>query len=152
MIRCAFTGHREVYQPGVDERIEKTIEKLLEQDAAITFYTGGMGEFDSKCASIVRIIKRQYPSREIRLSLVLPYLTNRLNADKDYYETYFDKIIIPEALSGVHYKAAIQKRNHWMADQADCLIAYVLRDFGGAFETVRYARKKGKTVYNLAEQ
>lgn len=32
------------------------------------------------------------------------------------------------------------------------LIAYLFRDFGGAYETVKYAKKQGKPVINLAEQ
>ena len=34
---------------------------------------------------------------------------------------------------------------------SDCLIAYLFRDFGGAYETVKYAEKQGKPVINLAE-
>jgi nucleoside 2-deoxyribosyltransferase len=80
------------------------------------------------------------------------YISNKLNTEKAYYEYYYDEIIIPEELCGVHYKAAIQKRNRWMVDRADCLIAYLFRDFGGAYETVKYAKKQGKPVINLAEQ
>lgn len=43
------------------------------------------------------------------------------------------------------------KRNRWMVDRADCLIAYLFRDYGGAYETVKYAKKQGKPVINLAE-
>ena len=53
---------------------------------------------------------------------------------------------------GIHYKAAIQKRNRWVVNRADCLIDYLFRDFGGVYETVKYAKKQGKPVINLAEQ
>lgn len=79
-------------------------------------------------------------------------MTNRLNTDKIYYETYYDDVMIPMELCGVHPKAAIQKRNRWMVDQSDCLIACVHRDFGGAYDTLKYAIRKGITVINLAEQ
>ena len=149
MTSCTFAGHREVYQPMLDAKIEKAIQELLQTDSEFIFYTGGMGEFNSKCASAVRSAKQQYPHLMIRLALVLPYMSNRLNTEKAYY---YDEIIIPEELCGVHYKAAIQKRNRWMVDRADCLIAYLFRDFGGAYETVKYAKKQGKPVTNLAEQ
>lgn len=45
----------------------------------------------------------------IRLNLVLPYMTNQINRDKEYLESRFDDIIIPMDLMGVHYKAAIKK-------------------------------------------
>lgn len=53
--------------------------------------------------------KKKYPT--IKLILVLPYITNELNENKEYYISTFDDVIIPEELMGVHYKAAIEKRN-----------------------------------------
>lgn len=152
MTSCTFAGHREVYQLKIDEEIENAIDNLLQTDSEFVFYTGGMGDFDNKCASAVRAAKRKYPNKEIRLALVLPYMSNRLNTDKDYYQYYYDEIIIPAELAGVHYKAAITMRNRWLVDRVDCLIAYVHLDFGGASETIKYARKRGKPVINFAEQ
>lgn len=152
MTSCTFAGHREVYQLKIDEEIENAIDNLLQTDSEFVFYTGGMGDFDNKCASAVRAAKRKYPNKEIRLALVLPYMSNRLNTDKDYYQYYYDEIIIPAELAGVYYKAAITMRNRWLVDRVDCVIAYVNRDYGGALETVKYARKQGKPVINLAEQ
>ena len=150
MTACTFAGHREVYHPTIDEKLEKVIRELLQTDSEFIFYTGGMGEYDSKCSPAVRSAKRWYPHLKIHLALVIPYMSNSLNTEKEYYEYYYDEIIIPEELCGVHYKAEIEKRNHWMVDRADCLIAYLCRDFRGAFETVKYAKKKGKPVINLA--
>ena len=152
MTSCTFAGHREVYQLKIDEEIENAIDNLLQTDSEFVFYTGGMGDFDNKCASAVRAAKRKYPSKKIRLALVLPYMSNRLNTDKEYYQYYYDEIIIPAELAGVYYKAAITMRNRWLVDRVDCVIAYVNRDYGGALETVKYARKQGKPVINLAEQ
>ena len=81
----------------MDAKIEKAIRELLQTDSEFIFYTGGMGEFDSKCASAVRLAKRQYPHLKIRLALVLPYMSNKLNTEKAYYEYYYDEIIIPRS-------------------------------------------------------
>ena len=152
MTSCTFAGHREVYQPMMDAKVEKVIRELLQTDSEFIFYTGWMGEFDGKCASAFRFAKRQYSHLKIHFALVLPYMSNKLNTEKAYYEYYYDEIIIPAELYGVHYKAAIQKRNRWMVDRADCLIAYLFRDFGGAYENVKYVEKQGKPITNLAEQ
>lgn len=114
------------------------------------FYSGGMGDFDKKCESAVRGMKRKYPERSIRLVRVLPYLTHEINRDKEYFESYYDDIVVPMELMGVHYKAAIKKRNRWMVDQADKILAYIYRDFGGAFDTIKYAYRMGKPVLNFA--
>ena len=152
MTVCVFAGHREVYQSGIDAKVKEAIDRLLQTDHDFIFYTGGMGQFDDMCSSAVRSAKHRYPDLNISLALVLPYMSNRLNTDKAYYESLYDDIIVPTELANVHYKAAITKRNRWMVDRADHVIAYVYREFGGAMETVKYARKQGKQIVNLADQ
>ena len=49
-----------------------------------------------------------------------------------------------------HYKAAIGKRNEWLVDNADLLISFVKNNAGGAYETLRYAEKKGIAIINIA--
>lgn len=151
MITCTFAGHREVYAAYLDEKLEQAIEELLKQDREFIFYTGGMGGFDAKCASAVRAAKRRHPDLDIRLHLILPYMMQKLNENKDYYEKAFDSIIIPFELTGAHYKSAITKRNRWMIDASDYLIAFVYRDFGGAYTTLKYARRCGKKIIQLAD-
>lgn len=152
MITCVFSGHREVYHPGIEMQLDAEIEKLLQTDSEFLFLSGGMGQFDGMGADAIRAAKHRHPEKQITLALVLPYMSNRLNTDKEYYRFYYDQIVIPEELNTVHYKAAIQRRNRWMVDQSDIVIAYVCRDFGGALITVRYAQKQGKLVINLAEK
>lgn len=103
-----------------------------------------MGEFDGFSAAAVRNLKRKYPNKEIRLTLVLPYMQQKLNEYKEYYETSFDDILIPAELAEIHYKRAIPARNRWLVDNSDYLIVMVWRDFGGAYTTLRYAQKQGK--------
>ncbi len=114
MTACIFAGHREVLQSGVEARLEAEIEKLLQTDNEFTFLTGGMGQFDKMGESAVRAAKGRHPEKNITLALVLPYMSNRLNTDKEYYQASFDQIIIPEEPDIAHYKAAIQIRNRWM--------------------------------------
>lgn len=75
----------------------------------------------------------------------------RVNAEKERYEQQYDELIIPLELSEAHFKGAITKRNRWMIDRSDCLIAYVYRDFGGAYAMLQYAGKKNKEIFNLAD-
>lgn len=152
MITCTFFGHREVYQSDIEARLEVEIEKILKTGNEFKFMTGGMGQFDNIGAKAVRAAKRRHPNKNITLVLVLPYMTNRLNTDKEYYKIYYDQVIIPEEADTAHYKAAIQIRNRWMVDQADTVIAYVCRNFGGAFASVKYAERRGKPVINLVEK
>ena len=152
MTTCTFAGHREVYQPGIAEKLDAAISKILiNSDNDFSFLVGGMGEFDGACPSAVRRAKKQHPEKRITLSLVMPYLTHELNNNKDYYEQSYDEIIVPMELAGIHYKSAIKKRNQWMVDNSDYLIAFVYRNYGGAYTTLNYARKKNLNTINLAD-
>ena len=112
--------------------------------------TGGMGEFDGQFAATVRGLQRKYP--DIELLLVKPYFSNELNTNKEYYKIVYDDVVIPDAVAGAHPKSAIKKRNRWMAENSDFIIGFVYRDFGGAYDAIKYAHKLGKQVFNLAEE
>ena len=152
MTVCTFAGHREVYQANIADRLDEAIAQIIETDDSFRFLVGGMGDFDGMCSSAVRRAKRKYPDKQISLELVLPYLTQELNENKLYYETSYDDVVIPIELAGVHYKSAITKRNRWMVENSKWLVAFVYRDFGGAYTTLRYAEKKGLQIINLAKQ
>jgi uncharacterized phage-like protein YoqJ len=147
---CTFAGHREVFSSSIEVDIDHALSEIIQTDNDFIFYSGGMGDFDKRCESTVRRMKSKYPEQKIRLVLVLPYLTHEINRDKEYFEFCYDDIVVPMELMGVHYKAAIKKRNRWMVDRADKILAYIYRDFGGAFDTVKYAYRTGKLVLNLA--
>lgn len=152
MLCCSFAGHRNVFVPDIDRKIAATLDTIMEKDDTFVFYAGGMGEFDSKCASAVRAARQRFPEKQLRLVLVLPYMTNRINTDKNLFETEYDDVMIPIELAGVHPKAAIRERNRWMVDRSDMLLACVYRDFGGAYDTMQYALRKEIGVFNLARQ
>ncbi len=131
----------------VEKPLRETLEHLVEERGVRVFYTGGMGEFDELFARTVRSMKRECPS--LRLVLVLPYLTERLNLDKAFYEVFYDEILIPAELDSVHPKAAIGLRNRWMVDRSDIVIAALHRNFGGAADAVRYAESAKKEIIRM---
>ena len=71
---------------------------------------------------------------------------NISDSKKDFYESMYDDVIIPIELCDVYPKAAISKRNYWMVDKSDYVIAFLQYDYGGAYDTVRYASKNGKNI------
>ena len=152
MTVCTFAGHREVYQANIADKLDEAISRIIKIDDCFRFLVGGMGDFDGMCSSAVRRAKRNYPNKQISLELILPYLTQELNENKSYYEISYDDVVVPIELAGVHYKSAITKRNRWMVDKSDWMIAFVYRDFGGAYTSLRYAEKKGLQIINLAKE
>lgn len=146
MKKCCAFGHRELYR-NIDEKLRKIIVKLIENEDVTIFMTGGIGQTDSKFSSIVRELKSTY--KQIKLVLVKPYFSGELNTNKEYYEIMYDDVIIPDELAGCYYKSAITKRNRWMIDNCDYIIDCTYRDFGGAVDAIKYAKRTNKNVMEV---
>lgn len=133
----AFCGHNDVANPDDVRRwLEHTVGDLI-QRGATTFYLGGYGGFDRMAASVLHNISSVNPS--VESILVLPYL-NREAEDDLYGGTIYPP------LENVPKRLAIIKRNEWMVDHADVIVAYVLHDWGGANAMFQYAARKDKVV------
>ena len=137
-----FCGHRVVADAGrVREWLMRCVEGLI-AEGADRFYLGGYGEFDRVAASVVWGLKKKYP--RIESVLVLAYLGRAVDAER------YDRTMYPEIERGP-MRFAISRRNRWMVDNSDVLIAYVLLDSGGAADTRRYAMNRKKRVINYGE-
>ena len=80
------------------------------------------------------------------LILVLPYMKQAINTHREDDQERYDDIT---ELGGIHYKKAISAWNRWMADQSDCLVAMVWRNYGGAYQTLKYADKCSKKIFRM---
>lgn len=149
MIRCTFAGHRDMVRITVSDILEVLEKIVLQSDEDVEYLVGGMGDFDRLAASAVRSLKRNYKDRKNKLILVMPYMQKRVNEQKAYYEEMYDEVIVPAELDGVHYKRAITLRNRWMVDQSEYVIVMVWRNYGGAYDTLKYARKQKKRIIEL---
>lgn len=139
---CCGFGYGEIFG-NITEKIVTAVKKAAEQGCEL-FYTGAMGEFDEIFSSAVRFLEKTYP--EIKLVCVKPYLTKEINESGDYLYSLYDDIIIPTELADIHYKTVITKRNQWIIDKCDVVIGYTIRDYGGAYKAIDYAKKKGKEI------
>ena len=139
---CAFFGHRDVFHcDGLDEAIRRAIHEY----GADTFWVGGYGSFDRLAAGCVQRLKREYP--HIRLLLIRAYLPR----PGETLAKCYDSSIYPEGLETVPQRFAISKRNRWITQNCDMVIAYVRHEYGGAYQVYRNAVKRGIPVINLAE-
>lgn len=149
MIIITFCGHR--YFLGNTELKERLINELViraKQTETLFCYSGGYGGFDRFAAHCVK--EAQAKAANIRNCLVIPYLTVSFQERVKEYNGFFDEVIYP-AFESVPPKYAIIRRNEWMVDRADLLIAYITHSWGGAARTYQYAKRKGIPTVNLAE-
>ena len=89
---------------------------------------------------------KNFGNQNSAIVLVLPYVEKNI----EYYEQYYDGVTIPECVEKTHPKQAITKRNMWMVEKCDLFICYVEHKNGGAYTALKYARKLGKKIINLA--
>lgn len=136
-----FCGHSDKYYgEDVRKRLHDTVEELIKEGAK-EFLLGGYGSFDCMAAGVVRNLQQKYPN--IRSTLVIPYLDRKYDI-LDYY----DASIYPP-IEKAPKRLAIIKRNEWMVDISDVLVAYVDHDWGGAARTYAYAVRRKKIIINL---
>lgn len=145
--RIAFIGHREIYrQYDLEDRLEQIIIEHLRSKEYVELYVGRNGDFDISVASATKRAQKAAGHRNSSLILLQPYPTK----DDIYYEKFYDEINYPVDRR-TYPKGAITKRNRWMIDHADLLIAYVEEGReGGALTTLKYAEKQGIKIINLA--
>ena len=130
-----FCGHSKIEcRTDIAEALDDVIEKLI-QEGAVQFLLGGYGQFDSMAARSVARAKRLHPG--IESILVIPYI------DRKYDTKLYDRTLFPN-LECVPRRFAISRRNRYMVDAADIVVAYVDHEWGGAAATLEYARRKKK--------
>ena len=78
----------------------------------------------------------------IKVYRVLAYMPKQSEADSA-------DTIVPEGIENAHPRYAIIHRNYWMIDHSDYVIAYVTHTFGGAYQAVERAKKKGKILIQI---
>ena len=142
---CAFFGHRDV-SSKVNLLIENAIRQLIDEEKVDTFWVGRHGNFESLAITVLKKLKLEYP--KIKIILIISYVQQL-----HYYgdSLPFDGFDYPVDAELAPRKFAISARNKYIAKNADYIIAYVCRKYGGAYNALCIAKKHGKTIINLAE-
>ena len=136
---CAFFGHRDA-PIEIRDKIKETVISLIEERDVTEFYVGNNGNFDRMALSVLKELSEMYP--QIDYYVVYAYLPEKGVED-------FEHTTYPEGIETVPKRFAIDYRNRWIVGQADIVVAYVRRSFGGAAKFVDMAERQGRTIINL---
>ena len=136
----------------VENLLEGQIRRLIDENEYVDFLVGRNGDFDQCVSSSVLRVRKNHRDDNSALVLVLPYPTAEYLNNENYFYDYYTDVEISHAASVAHPKSANQIRNREMVDRADLIICYIEYEKGGAWQTVEYALKQGKTVINLANE
>lgn len=145
MSACTFFGHRDC-PASVKPKLREAVAELIEQHGVDRFYVGRQGAFDAMARVVLLELAAEYP--HISYAVVL----ERPPGPKDTLVWNLSDTIFPEGLESVPPRFAIVKRNEWMLKQADFVVTYITRGWGGAVRFAEKARQQGKTVLNLAQK
>lgn len=160
-LKCAFTGHRPQNLPfrfdETDERclrlkaeLRKLIVQMVEQKNVTHFISGMALGIDIYAAEMVLDLKTDFPF--ITLECALPCETQAARWSERYRNRYF-KIVEQcdkETLLQTHYTPdCMQKRNRYMVEHADFVLAVWDGSPGGTGMTVNYAHFLNKVVWTL---
>lgn len=142
-----FCGHSQVIFTNEEKSLLRNIlVDEINKNPTSKFYLGGYGDFDGFCLRTLKDLKADFP--EIELIFITPYLDKNYSK-LEFAKNHYDDVIFPP-LESVPRKFAILKRNEWMVNESDLVIAYVMYSWGGATKTLKYAKRKKKTIINLA--
>ncbi len=144
MAACTFFGHRDC-PSSVKASLYDAIERLICNQQVDTYYVGTQGSFDRMAYTTLVELRQRYS--HIKVYRVLAYMPKLSDIAKD--RSVLDDTILPEGIEKVHPRYAIPHRNNWMIDRSDYVVAYVTRTFGGAYQSVERARKKGIEIIGI---
>ena len=140
---CCFFGHRDA-PDSIAPQLEKMLRQIIEHEGVTRFLVGCQGNFDRMVARILSHLQTEYS--HIRCYIVLCYIPEKSNI------TYPLETLYPEVLANIPKRFAIDKRNRWMLNQSDMVIAYVCSSAGCSARYLSIAEKRQKCCINLAKQ
>ena len=145
--KIALFGHRNFcWHRNTENKLKGIFRDVMQANRYVEIYVGRNGDFDIFAAAVVKATQKELGKENLAITLVLPYPQK----DIQYYEKYYDDIIIPQCVEKLHPKGAITRRNRWMVEECDLLICYVERKSGGAYTALKYANSLNKNIINLA--
>lgn len=147
----SFFGHREIHNTAdLEKKLLFALNEILD-DKPCQLLFGGYGMFDNLAYKCCRTLLDSGSSFDLRFIFVTPYVTESyLKKQISHKPLVFDEIVYPP-IEKVPYKFAISARNRWMAEQADTVITYINRKYGGAYSACSHAKNRGKMLISLGK-
>lgn len=157
---CCVTGHRPAGFPFTrnendltfaryTKKLSDEIESLLHNGYS-HFITGMAQGADLDFAQSVIVLRNQYEYEGITLEAALPYPVNPAKQLKNCLgtrELVLSECNLKHTVSDHYFRGCMAKRNRYMVDKADLVLAiWNGHESGGTWNTIQYARSKGKPI------
>lgn len=130
-------------------RLREKISALIDEGADV-FISGMALGSDTYCAETVLELKKENP--KIRLIAAIPCANQaeRWSAEQQaHYKELLKECDERVVLAEHYYNGCMQKRNRYLVDNCDVLLAIFDGKSGGTKNTVDYAKSKGRKIIYL---
>lgn len=158
---CAFTGHRPQSLPfrfnesdvrciNLKKELKRLIEYVITAEGVTHFISGMAIGIDTFASEIILELKTKYP--EITLEGAIPCEEQSAKwsfAQKERYQRIIEQLDKKTVIEPHYTPWCMHKRNRYMIDSSDVLIAVWDGVSGGTGKTVKYAFSKNITIYNI---
>ena len=147
----AFAGHSFI---SLKNKVKEIVKREILNNTVgvdfITCYIGELGDFDSICACACKELKQE--RNGIEVVYVTPYISlSEQEKIREMHRSGLCDTSIYPPIENVPPRFAISKRNEWMMANADLIIAYVNRSYGGAYKSLQVAKRKKKKIMNVCD-
>lgn len=149
-LRAAFTGHQD-YDGSADGVLRDAVAHLWRLGYR-RFASGMASGFDLSAAEAVLGLRGELPGLE--LEAVVPFAGQErgfASEDRMRHRAVFAAADVRTVLCDGYRHGCYFRRNDYLVEHADCLVAWYVRPASGTGYTVRRALRKGIEVINLYE-
>lgn len=156
MKTCCFTGHRpqklgygenSIQCDELKNKLEELIIELIEKEGVTHFISGVALGVDTYATKIVLNLKTRYPHITLECAIPCENQAEKWNErDRDVYYDLISKCDKETLLQQRYSSDCMQKRNEYMVDNSDYVIAVWNGKPSGTGNTVKYAMKNNKMV------
>ena len=154
---CCFTGHRpQNLSFGFNEEdkkcsklkklLKKEIKTLIKKEGVTCFITGMALGVDTYVAEIILELKSKY---DIKLECAIPCRTQSVKWSRkfqDRYNSILQNADEVNVLQETYTSGCMQRRNEYMVNKSDYIIAVWDESPSGTGSTVRYAEERNKKI------
>lgn len=159
-LTCCFTGHRPEKLPwGTDEGDSRCKKAVRELDCCLEgAYLAGCRHFicgmargcDTLFAEAVLALRTKYGDITLEAAIPCDSQPNAWRADERHrYEHLMAECDEVTFVAHAYTPGCMQRRNEYMVDRSDVLIAMYNGSAGGTMRTMLYAQRKGLRVVTI---
>ena len=154
--RCCFTGHRPEKLSCSESEVKPLLGKAIDiaiQNGFTTFITGMAPGVDILAAELVLEKRKNNPLLHLICAVPHPGFEKRRNIyEEKRYKNIIENADYTQTICDHYFQACYQRRNEFMVDHSNLVIAVWNGKKSGTKNTIDYAKYKGVRVINIWER